>query len=309
MGRRADPSPPGRPTPLLDCVDDRQVLTRHRLRRGRRHRLPHPRRDRRGRPVRLRRRTGRSHRTLLQARSRLLRPLSTNSPSITGSTTPRRWSSPSTRTPCPATSPIRGGPSSRERSATTTYSSRSAPSTRGTPTRRAAGRRVAPVTTGAGFQIPSQPAGLRTQRSPVLPDLRGDYRRRGARAVSHRPDRTGHGAPGGHGIKLRYSDPMLLDDVAADFPGPDRRHGPPGGAVGRRPDRDRLAQGQRLRRPVWLVTEYFPPQLVTDQSPAADQGAVRHRSSLHSAGPLAAGFRDPRHRSRGIAAGPQGEPP
>jgi hypothetical protein len=24
--------------------------------------------------------------------------------------------------------------------------------------------------------------------------------------------------PGGHGIKLRYSDPMLLDDVAADFP-------------------------------------------------------------------------------------------
>lgn len=31
---------------------------------------------------------------------------------------------------------------------------------------------------------------------------------------------TGLGSdlPGGHGIKLRYSDPMLLDDVAADFP-------------------------------------------------------------------------------------------
>ncbi|WP_064081047.1 4-hydroxyphenyl-beta-ketoacyl-CoA hydrolase, partial [Rhodococcus opacus] len=28
----------------------------------------------------------------------------------------------------------------------------------------------------------------------------------------------GAGQPGGHGIKLRYSDPMLLDDVAADFP-------------------------------------------------------------------------------------------
>ncbi|HTY26672.1 MAG TPA: amidohydrolase family protein [Mycobacterium sp.] len=28
----------------------------------------------------------------------------------------------------------------------------------------------------------------------------------------------GSGMPGGHGIKLRYSDPMLLDDVAADFP-------------------------------------------------------------------------------------------
>ena len=29
----------------------------------------------------------------------------------------------------------------------------------------------------------------------------------------------GAGLPGGRGIKLHYSDPMLLDDVAADFPG------------------------------------------------------------------------------------------
>jgi hypothetical protein len=29
----------------------------------------------------------------------------------------------------------------------------------------------------------------------------------------------GAGLPGGRGIKLRLSDPMLLDDVAADFPG------------------------------------------------------------------------------------------
>ena len=28
----------------------------------------------------------------------------------------------------------------------------------------------------------------------------------------------GSGLPGGHGIKMRFSDPMLLDDVAADFP-------------------------------------------------------------------------------------------
>ena len=28
----------------------------------------------------------------------------------------------------------------------------------------------------------------------------------------------GAGLPGGNGIKLRYSDPMLLDDIAADFP-------------------------------------------------------------------------------------------
>ncbi|WP_182905877.1 amidohydrolase family protein [Microbispora sp. H13382] len=31
----------------------------------------------------------------------------------------------------------------------------------------------------------------------------------------------GSGLPGGRGIKLRYADPMLLDDVAADFPGLD----------------------------------------------------------------------------------------
>ncbi|PZT90473.1 MAG: 4-hydroxyphenyl-beta-ketoacyl-CoA hydrolase [Gordonia sp. (in: high G+C Gram-positive bacteria)] len=29
---------------------------------------------------------------------------------------------------------------------------------------------------------------------------------------------AGSGLPGGYGVKLRYSDPMLLDDVAADFP-------------------------------------------------------------------------------------------
>ena len=41
----------------------------------------------------------------------------------------------------------------------------------------------------------------------------------GAVALVH-TGQTGIGAglPGGRGIKLRYSDPMLLDDVAADFP-------------------------------------------------------------------------------------------
>jgi len=33
------------------------------------------------------------------------------------------------------------------------------------------------------------------------------------------PTGIGAGLPGGRGIKLRHSDPMLLDDVAADFPG------------------------------------------------------------------------------------------
>ncbi len=43
--------------------------------------------------------------------------------------------------------------------------------------------------------------------------------RAGVPALFH-TGQTGMGAglPGGYGIKLRYSDPMLLDDVAADFP-------------------------------------------------------------------------------------------
>lgn len=43
--------------------------------------------------------------------------------------------------------------------------------------------------------------------------------RAGVPALFH-TGQTGLGSalPGGHGIKLRYSDPMLLDDVAADFP-------------------------------------------------------------------------------------------
>ena len=42
---------------------------------------------------------------------------------------------------------------------------------------------------------------------------------KGVPALFH-TGQTGLGSalPGGHGIKLRYSDPMLLDDVAADFP-------------------------------------------------------------------------------------------
>ena len=69
-----------------------------------------------------------------------------------------------------------------------------------------------------GLQVPPDTAGVRPQRRAVLPDLRGD---RGGRvpAVFH-TGQTGIGAglPGGRGLKLRYSQPMLLDDVAADFP-------------------------------------------------------------------------------------------
>ena len=64
----------------------------------------------------------------------------------------------------------------------------------------------------------------------------------------------GAGLPGGRGLKLRYSQPMLLDDVAADFPAPDSDPRPPVGALAGRGDLDGDAQGQRVHRSVRVVT-------------------------------------------------------
>lgn len=54
---------------------------------------------------------------------------------------------------------------------------------------------------------------------PRFDPLWGTIEELGVIALFH-TGQTGIGAglPGGRGIKLRYSDPMLLDDVAADFP-------------------------------------------------------------------------------------------
>ncbi|TQS42099.1 amidohydrolase family protein [Cryptosporangium phraense] len=55
---------------------------------------------------------------------------------------------------------------------------------------------------------------------PAVYPLYAEIEALGVPALFH-TGQTGIGAglPGGRGIKLRYSDPMLLDDVAADFPG------------------------------------------------------------------------------------------
>ena len=79
-------------------------------------------------------------------------------------------------------------------------------------------RRLVDRTRCPRVQVPPQPAGLRSRTTCVLPAVRGAA---GARvpALFH-TGQTGIGAglPGGRGIRLRYSAPMLLDDVAADFP-------------------------------------------------------------------------------------------
>jgi uncharacterized protein len=59
-----------------------------------------------------------------------------------------------------------------------------------------------------------------TPNDPSLYPLYAAIEEMGVPAVFH-TGQTGIGAglPGGRGIKLRLSDPMLIDDVAADFPG------------------------------------------------------------------------------------------
>ncbi len=59
-----------------------------------------------------------------------------------------------------------------------------------------------------------------TPNDPAVYPLYGAIGELGVPAVFH-TGQTGIGAglPGGRGIKLRLSDPMLIDDVAADFPG------------------------------------------------------------------------------------------
>jgi uncharacterized protein len=72
----------------------------------------------------------------------------------------------------------------------------------------------------------------------------------------------GAGLPGGRGIRLRYSDPMLLDDVAADFPSLQVVLAHP--SV---PWQDAAISIATQKANVWIdlsgwSPKYFPPQLV-----------------------------------------------
>ena len=69
-----------------------------------------------------------------------------------------------------------------------------------------------------GVQVPPQRAGVLPERPGVYP-LYEAIAEAGLPALFH----TGHsgigtGLPGGGGLRLKYSNPMCLDDVAADFP-------------------------------------------------------------------------------------------
>ena len=95
----------------------------------------------------------------------------------------------------------------------------------------------------------------------------------GAVALFH-TGQTGIGAglPGGRGVKLRLSDPMLVDDVAADFPGLTIVMAHP--SV---PWQDAAISIATHKSNVWIdlsgwAPKYFPPQLVR-----AANGPLRHK--------------------------------
>jgi len=91
----------------------------------------------------------------------------------------------------------------------------------------------------------------------------------------------GAGLPGGRGIKLRYSAPMLLDDVAADFPGLTIIMAHP--SV---PWQDEAISIATHKANVYIdlsgwSPKYFPPQLVR-----AAGGLLKHKALFGSDFPL-----------------------
>ena len=91
----------------------------------------------------------------------------------------------------------------------------------------------------------------------------------------------GAGLPGGRGIKLRYSDPMLLDDIAADHPGLTVIMAHP--SV---PWQDAAISVATHKANVYIdlsgwSPKYFPPQLVR-----AANGLLKHKVMFGSDYPL-----------------------
>ena len=109
---------------------------------------------------------------------------------------------------------------------------------------------------------------------------------------------TGHsgmgtGLPGGGGIRLKYGNPMDVDDVAVDFP----------------------TMPIVLAHPSWpwqdealsvCLHEILPAATDSVREHAAEEeGVVRHGLPADHAGPLARGLREDRHSPRGSAADSQ----
>ena len=166
------------------------------------------------------------------------------------------------------------------RSATPTCSSRSRASTRTAATAGVAeARRLVDGAWRARVQVPPDAAGLLARR-PRWPTRSTRRSRSSAYRRCSTAGRPGSapGMPGGGGLRLRHSNPMLLDDVAADFPDLTIIIAHPSFPWQDEALVGRDAQGERLHRPVGLVAEVLPAAArAVRQHAAQAQGALRLR--------------------------------
>ena len=119
---------------------------------------------------------------------------------------------------------------------------------------------------------------------------------------------AGAGTRGGGGIRLAYSNPMHLDDVAVDFPDMPIILAHPSFPWQEEALSRRHAQAPGLYRPVRLVAEVLraDPRAVREH-PAQGQDAVRHRLPCPDAGTLDVRPGEDRHPRRGQAGHLQGQ--
>ena len=247
--------------------------------------------------------------TSTSASTAAARRRSTSSRRTTASARWPRSCSPSTPRPRSGTpgSPTRR--SSRARAATPTCSSRSPAST--PPRARPASPRPAGWSRSSACAASSSTrACRRSTRTTGRPTRSTRCSRSWASRRCSTPARpgSGRGLPGGGGIRLKYSNPMHLDDVAVDFPDLTIIIAHPSF-----PWQDEALAVASHKPQVYIdlsgwSPKYFPPQLVQyANTPAQAQGAVRLGLPADHAGPLAGRLRETGHQGRGAAADPQGE--
>ncbi len=135
------------------------------------------------------------------------------------------------------------------------------------------------------LQVSSDLAGFFPERSHGVSAVRGRSPSTSCRRFSTAVTRAWVPAcPAAAGLRLKYSNPIHLDDVAADFPDMNGHHRASVLAVAGRGAVGVPAQAQRLHRPVGLVAEIFPAAAHPVRELAAqDQDAVRLGLSAHHA--------------------------
>ena len=118
----------------------------------------------------------------------------------------------------------------------------------------------------------------------------------------------GTGVPGGGGLRLKYSNPMCLDDVAADFPELQIVLAHPSFPWQDEAISICLHKAERLDRPLRLVAEVLPAAARPVREHAAqDEGAVRLGLPADHPGPVAGRLRGGAVQGRGAPARPEGE--